>query len=246
MNQREILDKYQAVEKSFFEDIKSIVGSNLLLYCVTGSLARNDIIIDWSDIDVLLVFEDYNEKVFSALNYALSRNKTNIKIGTTFFSFIEFISSDFYKDPKTHHTMRLICSDFLKPRIISDRIKLHEPSKHVTEWFSRVSFTEILFDLKRKLIVYDADQEKAVFKDISILIKIILFCQNGDICFGYKETFDKAKKYLSGFVFDLELPSEILNTPHLAGERRHIYINFLNWLAGYPTIHNKTRDKQSI
>lgn len=238
MNKIKVLSKYHSVEKSFFRDIKNKAGSQLLLYCVTGSLTTNNIIPGWSDIDVMLVFENYNKGIFDALNYALNRNKTNIKIGTTFFSFFEFTSSDFYKDPKTHQTIELIYNGLFRPRVINKRIKLHKSPKNISEWFERVSFTEVLCDLRRKLITYNADQEKAILKNISTLIKIILFCQSGNICLGYKEIFDNAKKHLSGFIFNFKLPSEILATPHLTMERRQVYINFLNWLANYPIMHN--------
>jgi len=52
------LEKYQKVENDFFNFLDSRLSNELLFYCVTGSLARKNIIANWSDIDILIVFNE--------------------------------------------------------------------------------------------------------------------------------------------------------------------------------------------
>ena len=60
--------EYEKIEETFFRNIRDSLGENLALYCVTGSLARKDIIPGWSDIDILVVIKQYSFEIFTAIS----------------------------------------------------------------------------------------------------------------------------------------------------------------------------------
>lgn len=223
------IKRYFAVEKKFFTRIKKAFGSEIVLYCVTGSLGRNDIIPGWSDIDILLVVENYSAALFKSTLNALDTNTSGIKIGLTFYSVAEF-NNELFKDPKTYHSLKLINDGIFSPRIFrKDKIKLAVPKKSTIKIFDDIDFTKVLQELKKELIKGQRFNEIKVYKNITLLLKILMR-RNGVYCLGYKNVFSEAPHVLKGFLLRFSSPEEILQSPHLKQQRFQIYIDFLNWL----------------
>ena len=229
------LEKYQKVENNFFNFLDSRLSNELLFYSVTGSLARKNIIANWSDIDILIVFNEYNEKIFKTLTSALKNNNSNIKIGTTFYSIDEFVSKNIFKDPKTVCALELIKKGVFEPRkcdkIVFNKIeKLINPS--FDYWSRVISFTMILHEYKRALIPYADIDEKKVYKSLNTLLKILLK-QKGIEALNYEDVLKGANSYLEGFNFDIVLPEIIIEDKNGISLRKKEYIKILNWLKKY-------------
>lgn len=56
------IEKYKETEEAFFDYLSKNLKENLFFYAVTGSVSRDDIIPGWSDIDMLVVIQEYNKK----------------------------------------------------------------------------------------------------------------------------------------------------------------------------------------
>src|SRR3989344_5893549 len=110
---------YFETEKNIFELLKKSLGTRLLFYCLTGSLARGKPVPGWSDIDILLVVDVYSPDFFALLESVAMMGE--IKVGMTFYSLEEF-NERYFRDPKTHAALELIEKGIYIPRIISDEV----------------------------------------------------------------------------------------------------------------------------
>ena len=244
------LKQYQKIEENFFEFLNSKLSNELLFYCVTGSLARESIIAEWSDIDILIVFIEYNEKVFETLSAALKNNKSNIKIGTTFYSIDEFIAKNIFKDPKTICSLELINSGIYNPRKCKKHI-FNNIKKIVdlnfSSWSSVISFAMILHEYKRALLSYENIDEKKVYKLLNTLLKILLM-QKGLKVLSYEDVLNEAKGSLEGFDFKIELPQKILKNKEDVNMRKKEYIKILNWLknTNMHNFNNKNHNNKTV
>ncbi len=217
---------YQKIEERFYKILTSGLKKRLALYCLTGSLARKDIILGWSDIDILLVFDTLNEEVVKGVKFALEETKSPVKIGLTFYSTEEF-NSVLYKDPKTYQAINLICQNAYKPRILSDKIKL--TPNYNTEAFDNVDICKALHTIKRELILGNKHYNEDKVSKLAFMILKIYLRNKKIYVLGYKNILEEAKKSLGDSVF-LPLPAQIINNPGDKAKRYLIYIKFLNWV----------------
>jgi len=234
-NKSVYLAKYQKIENDFFYHLESELAGDLLFYCVTGSLARKSIKPNWSDIDILIVFANYSEKIFNVLSSALDNNKSGVKIGTTFYSIDEFTAKNIFKDPKTIYSLELIKSGVYNPRkccnIVIDEIdKLVDPD--FSNWSSIISFTMLLHEYKRALLPCGDIDEKKVYKLLNTLLKILLR-RKGIVALSYENVLNEAKNNLSGFNFNLVSPEDITRDKESVNKRKKEYIKILNWIKKY-------------
>lgn len=219
---------YIEAEEQFYKALLGLLDSEIRLYCVTGSLGRNDIIPGWSDIDVLLVVKDYSKNTFDCINKALSAARGGIKIGTTIFSSEEF-NHAFLKDSKTHISEGFIKDGYYKPRIISPEIRLSKGNKILRRYMDISDFSKFSHEMKRELLRIEEYNEPKVYKLVISSLKILLY-QAGVVAMGYQDTLGKAPEYLPNFDLQLLSPEELLNSPEKSAKRYFIYLDFLEWV----------------
>ncbi len=219
---------YVETEEQFYNALLGLLGSEIRLYCVTGSLGRNDIIPGWSDIDILLVIKDYSRNAFDCINKALSATKTGIKIGTTIFSTEEF-NHAFLKDTKTYISEGFIKRGYYKPRIISPEIRLSKGNKVLRRYMDISDFSKFSHEIKRELLKKEKYNEPKVYKLVITSLKILLY-QAGVVAMGYQDTLKKAPEYLPNFNLQLFSPEELLKSPVESAERYSFYLDFLEWV----------------
>lgn len=224
--------QYHIIEKNFFETIKKQEKKNLLLYCVTGGLGRNNLVEGWSDIDVLMVFNEYSTSLFFHLNESLKINRSKIKIGTTFYSLNEFNSTLYFKDPKTYHAIELIKKGIFVPKIQANNVILPDIDRETLKIYDMVDMAKYLHNIRRQLIHRLEFDEHSVYKQLFSIIKILLYRQ-GILAFGYQEVLSKAKKYLHDFRFNLPLPKELINFPNQKKDRYNVYVDLLKWFKDH-------------
>jgi len=161
-------EDYSRVEKQFYDILLPLIGKDIYLYCVTGSLGREDIIPNWSDIDILLVIKEYNESTFFHINNCLLETDCDIKIGITIFSLEEF-NHEYFKDAKTYISIELISKGYYKPRIMLPEVKFIPEDKTLKRYMDISSFSRFSHDIKRELLkMADRYNEKKVYKLIII------------------------------------------------------------------------------
>jgi len=220
---------YLSTEQRFYEDISTVLGEQLLLYCVTGSLARNELIPGWSDVDVLLVIARYDAAIFDSIRTALSSRDERIKIGVSIFSLEEF-NNRYLKDSKTYISTSLINQGCYKPRVIKSDIVLQEPTTELRHYMNVYDFARFGHDLKRELlrgrIEYD---EKKAYKTLVLLLKIMLY-EQGMITLGYSDTLRESRKSLGSFWNRFVEPADILALQGEGTTRYDDYVAALEWL----------------
>lgn len=224
------IDKYLNAENEFFENIQTKFGKSLLLYCLTGSLARKEIIPGWSDIDIMLVFDKYESAMFQQLNNLVEDIKLrySIKVGITFYSLHEFNSMRF-QDPKTYLAMHFINKGMLIPKIKDIKIIIENIEDELLKTVSIAEMTKQLHAMKRDLMNYSIESEKKIYKCMVTIIKNILTIK-GELPLGYLDAFEKIQEYYSNDFKEIILPEDILGDPGKSEERKKYYVNFLNWL----------------
>ena len=190
------------IEDNFFQEINKFERNNLLFYCATGSLGRNNLIEGWSDIDILMVFKEYSVSLFSHIDKSLKNCKSAIKIGTTFYSLNEFNNAEYFKDPKTCHAIELIEKGIYMPKIQADNIILPNINKEILKIYDIADMGKYLHNIRRELIHRSGFDEHSVYKQLFCIIKILLYRQD-ILVFGYQDILLKARKYLPGFRFSL-------------------------------------------
>jgi predicted nucleotidyltransferase len=225
---KQSVSEHEKVEEAFFREVQDKLGDNLALYCVTGSLARKDIIAGWSDVDVLVIIKQYTPEVFTAIGAALAANKTDIKIGTTIYSAEEFAKTEIFFDPKSQYSLELIRAGIYNPRFTDPKLDPFEPKADVIGWFDSVNLTRLLFDLKRGVISGNPEEERAMYKNMITIFKILLY-KKGDLSVGYDETVTKARDIL---LYTEKIPTveEIMTDKNAFKERLRNYIDFIVWL----------------
>jgi predicted nucleotidyltransferase len=227
-------EKYKEIEDNFYNDLKNNLKDNLSFYTVTGSMSRDDIIPGWSDIDVLVVINNYNKNNVSVINDALSKNNSNIKIGITVFSYNDFINLELFKDPKTLYSIGLINDGVCKPRIPDKGInKAINKIKNISSWYNNDSLASIMHGYKRALIPVSKYDEKIVYKKLNTILKIILK-QKGTTAHNYSDVVNIAKSRLKDFNFNFATPDYIIKNPDTSLKRYGDYVKFLAWLEKYP------------
>ena len=87
---------YFETEKNIFELLKKSLGTRLLFYCLTGSLARGKPVPGWSDIDILLVVDVYSPDFFALLESVAMMGEIMLLmvIGSLIFAVVVFNRSD--------------------------------------------------------------------------------------------------------------------------------------------------------
>lgn len=226
------IKKYRDVERKFYSNIVEYEKDNLLFYCVTGGLGRNDIIEGWSDVDILLVFNQYSASLFNNINKALHTNKSTIHIGVTFYSLNEFNNPKYFKDPKTYHAIELIKKGTYVPMIRSGQIELSCIDKAILKKYDATDMAKYLHDIKRQLLNQSGFDEYSVYKKFISILKIMLY-KNNIIVLGYQDVLVNSNKYLQGFKMKLFLPLEIIEFPEKKNKRYYTYIELLDWIKSY-------------
>jgi len=222
------IEKYFSTEESFFNDLKKSLGDDLLFYCVTGSLARKEVIPEWSDIDTLIVCSDLDLKTLTNIKEAIDRNNSNIKIGITLYSLKEFNSYN-SQDPKTYNVIRNILSNRYLPKIHNNRVILKKIDNKISNNLNRVEFLKDLHSFKRELIKYPDYSERNIYRFLTYMLRVLLFYKN-IYCDGYIETWNEAGKVFTDLPFQKILPEDILHLVNDRQDRFLGYVNFLEWL----------------
>jgi len=222
------IQTYYEVEEQFFSNLRKKSTDNLLFYCATGSLARKEIIPNWSDIDIILIYGTWNEHVFSLLRETLFLNTTQIKIGATLYSLNEFNSYK-YQDPKTFNAIRNIIRGVYTPRIWDQSVIVREMRPERIKEINRVEFAKTLHSFKRELLQYPELNERAVYKALTIMLRILL-TEKGLATDGYSNIWKNIDKVFANLPLPHLTPQEILLHPEKIEERFIHYVNFLKWI----------------
>lgn len=181
-----IINKYKETIELYIESIKQHLKNNLELIYIIGSGATKDIIVNWSDIDCIIVLNKYNEKDIEIIKKI--SNSFNIKIGNTIYSKKEFETG--LIDPKTYYYLLLYKEEILKIQYRSKDLLIPNVNYKTCSDITKIILTIDLHNCKR-LLTYeklDDGQAKNLFKKIYVIMKSILIINNYKPK-NYNETF---------------------------------------------------------
>ena len=182
-----IINNYKETIELYLENIKQQLKNNLKLVYIIGSSATKDIIMNWSDIDCIIVLNKYDEKDIEIIKKI--SNSFDVKIGNTIYSKNEFETG--LIDPKTYYYLLLYKEKVLKVQYKSDNLSIPNVNYKTCSDITQTILTIDLHNCKR-LLTYeklDDGQVKTLFKKIYVIMKSILIINNYKPK-NYKETFE--------------------------------------------------------
>ena len=105
-----IKNNYTEIIELSIKRLKQKLNENLKLSYTIGSSATEDIIVNWSDIDCIIVLDDYAKKDIEIIKEI--SNSFSVKVGNTIYSKKEFEKG--LIDPKTYYYLLLQKNNILE------------------------------------------------------------------------------------------------------------------------------------
>lgn len=179
-------NNYAEIIELYIKKIKQELKENLKLIYIIGSSATEDVIVNWSDIDCIIVLNDYSKRDIEIIKEI--SNSFSIKIGNTIYSKKEFEKG--LIDPKTYYYLLLQKNNVLKFQYKSRDILTPNIEPDECKKITKTILTMDLHNCKRLLTYKEINnnQIKTLFKKIYVIMKSILII-NDYTPKNYKETF---------------------------------------------------------
>lgn len=184
-----IPSNYKKILFEVFTSIKNEFDKNIKLFLVHGSAGRECMHDDWSDLDIILVFEKYNFDEIIKLGKIVG--KFDIKVGTTVYSKYEVES--LLVDAKTLYSLYLMQKHEIAPSIF-ENLKIPEIRYEDLVLKNMQVLPEAIHKLKR-LLYTEKTEAKIIVKTLNLIMKVILI-NDGIFPKAYEEVFKTfADKY---------------------------------------------------
>ncbi len=181
-----IKNDYTEIIQLYIKKIEKELKENLKLIYIIGSSATDDVIVNWSDIDCIIVLYDYIEKDIELIKKI--SNSFSVKIGNTIYSKKEFENG--LIDPKTYYYLLLQKNNILKFQYKSSDLLIPFVNSSECKKITKTILTIDLHNCKR-ILTYKKitdNQIKTLFKKIYVIMKSILI-MNDYTPKNYRETF---------------------------------------------------------
>ena len=179
--------KYRKTIYSYITELLNDLGDILKLVILIGSTSSGQIIEEWSDIDIILVLEEYKIEYVNVIRSIVQ--KYPIKIGNTIYSKIEFENKKI--DPKTYYYLLLVQENYINVQyktvdLIIPNITITECKEQYITWL-----TEHFHSYKRMWLYQEIPEEKTreIFKNTYLIMKARLIINNYRPQ-NYKQVFD--------------------------------------------------------
>lgn len=192
-----IKNKYSSIIYEYVQKVKSTFGNELDMILVIGSSCSGKVIENWSDIDVILVFEKINCEIIEKLKCI--SNLYDVKIGTTIYDKEEFYNKRI--DPKTYYHLYLLQNNEIEIQYLKDTFCLPVINSEELKKVHQLYLNERMHIFKRYFLYENLTKQQIrdLYKSIYILMKIILII-DGYYPKNYEEVF---KLYSEKYDFDL-------------------------------------------
>ena len=174
---------YKNILSCFIKELRSKV-ENLNLILIHGSVGRECIHNNWSDIDIIICINEYKFDTLDIIS-DLIKKYNKIKIGTTIYSKLEIESLNV--DAKTLYALYLMQNDYILPVFIKD-IDIIEISKEDLISKNLAVLPESIHKLKRLLYKNSEIDRQSIIKTLNLIMKAILI-NNNIFLRSYEEIF---------------------------------------------------------
>jgi predicted nucleotidyltransferase len=204
--------------------LQELLGDNLALLAVTGSVARGDITPGWSDIDILCVVNQLDNQTYDAIRTAIS--STDIAIGVTMYNCAEFQVGTSL-DTKTKLSTYYIQEGFIQPVFARPELRLPEQNPREILAAEVENFGKILHSARRQLLLGPhAYNERTLLKLLYVLCKIIVHMRSHSLQpMGYTPSSE-----LAAYTADITPPHprEVLKDPAGSVRRYTTYVRLID------------------
>lgn len=195
------MNKYNIYIDKYVDEMKSNLKDKLQLLLIIGSSCSNEVIENWSDIDVILVLDKYDFKTIEIIKKI--SNSFPVKIGTTIYDKREFEEKNI--DPKTIYHLYLYENNIINlqyktnnisiPKIeFKDIYNTHLPYLY---WRLHIYKRNFLYETLTK------EQIKGIFKTTYLIMKAILII-DGETPKNYRDVFKTFSEKYDFQYYDFE------------------------------------------
>lgn len=222
----------ELIELDFFNRLSNVFSSNMIFYCVTGSLGRKEFIKNWSDIDVVIGLDIFTPDDLHKINTILTQIASPTKIGITLYSLSELGNMNLL-DRKTINTLYNIERNTYAPRIIKREILPQVTLQKLIEINVR-GVPEYIHQLKRELLLgLEKFDEKKVYKIITLLSRYMYLKRDGAWIDGVRSILEKNRTCSPDWLIRFS-PGDIMENKRSPNERFANYEKFLiNFIREY-------------
>lgn len=192
-------NSYADIIESYVKEIKEKLKDNLEMVYIIGSSATKDIVINWSDIDTIIVLKKYNYHDIETIKKV--SNSYEVKIGNTLYSKKELENKII--DSKTYYYLYLYHHKVLDISYLNEDLIIPKITFEECVLATKIILFNDLHNIKR-LLTYDNlsnAQIKTMFKKIYVIMKSILIIA-GKQPKNYKQTFEMFSKEFNYEYFD--------------------------------------------
>ena len=192
-------NSYSNIINSYVEKIKEQLNHNLEMIYIIGSSATKDIVVNWSDIDTIIVLKEYNYDDIKKIEKI--SNGYEIKIGNTLYSKKEFENK--HLDSKTYYYLYLYNNNVLDIIYLNKDLVIPKITFEECVLATKIILFNDLHNLKR-LLTYESlnnQQLKIMYKKLYVIMKSILII-NKKFPKNYKETFKMFSEEFNYEYFD--------------------------------------------
>lgn len=192
-------NSYSKIIQSYIEKIKEKLKDNLEMIYIIGSSATKDVVVNWSDVDTIIVLKEYNYYDIETIKEV--SNSYEIKIGNTLYSKKEFENKII--DPKTYYYLYLYNNNILDISYLKKDLAMPEITFEECISTTKIILFNDLHNLKRTLTYENLSKQqiKTMYKKLYVIMKSILII-NGKLPKNYKETFEMFSKEFNYEYFD--------------------------------------------
>lgn len=192
-------NSYSPIIESYVKKIKDRLKDNLEMIYIIGSSATEDVVANWSDIDVIVVLKEYVLEDIEIIKKV--SNSYEIKIGNTLYSKKEFENKNI--DSKTYYYLYLYNNKVLDITYLNEDLIIPKITFEECLLATKIVLFNDLHNLKR-LLTYDflnKQQLKSMYKKLYVIMKSILII-NKKFPKNYVETFKMFSEEFNFEYFD--------------------------------------------
>lgn len=175
---------------------KEEMVDELMAVLIGGSISRKQYISGWSDIDILILVNRYEQGIFEKLIKYIEENNKNVKVGITIFSNYEI--NNLLVDAKSLYTLYAYNSGRIQSLIygeISEKCKI---TFEMLKTKNKAVIPESVHKLKRVLCSeMIRKQQKSTFKLVTLIVKVYLINHYNSFPTSYKSSME-LMEYLTG------------------------------------------------
>lgn len=180
-------EKYKKQLELILEKAQNIFDDNLISIILGGSGGKGNIIENWSDLDIYIIFKEYTKE--QIINFLQSVKKDEIHVGTTYYTENEFKNGII--DLKTKVMLYEKQNYNLNPTLYGEDIELNIDLEDI-KFNDKINFPNILHEFRRLYINLSMSEEneveKSYIKKMLVLMKTILRSRYSEFSYGYLQT----------------------------------------------------------